>query len=72
MAFKDVVRCAECSNAARKIGFGFTGPPALFCTERSGTVDDEGGCTFGAPGSPRYAADRFDIELGSDAAVKGY
>lgn len=72
MAFKDVVRCAECSNAARKIGFGFTGPPALYCTERSGTVDDDDGCTFGTPGTPRTAAGGFDIDLGGDAAVKGY
>lgn len=69
---KRVTRCSKCSNAARKIGFGFTGPPALYCTERSGTVDDDDGCTFGTPGLPRYAADGFDVELGEDAAVKGY
>lgn len=69
---KRVTRCSKCANAARKIGFGFTGPPALYCTERSGTVDDDDGCTFGTPGRPRHAADVFDVELGEDAAVKGY
>ena len=69
---KRVTRCSKCSNAARKIGFGFTGPPALYCTERSGTVDDDDGCTFGTPGTPRTAAGGFDIDLGGDAAVKGY
>lgn len=69
---KDVVRCAHCSSAALKPPFGFVGQSALYCTERAGKVDIDDGCTFGASGEPRVAADGCNIQLGDDAAKYGW
>ena len=70
---KRFIRCAECANAARKPSFGFAqGQSELYCTERSGTVDDDDGCTFGRPGSPRHAWIACEVDIGDDAAKRGW
>lgn len=71
-ALKRVVRCAECSNAAVKHHFGFTGTDELYCSGRSGTVDHDDGCTFGVRGQPMIAVVRQDVDISKDAAVRGW
>lgn len=69
---KPVIRCSKCGNAALKLGVGFTNPSELICTQRSGTVEPDDGCTFGFLGEPTTAVHDYEIDLGNAAAVCGY
>ena len=69
---KRVVRCGKCSIAARTLGVGFTNPPELLCTERSGTVDEDDGCTFGVSGTPRTGASGYEVSISDHEAVYGH
>lgn len=69
---KKVVRCSECAIAAVKLGFGFTGSSGLYCTERTGTVDEDDGCTFGISGIPKTAVSDYEIAIDNRAAVNGW
>ena len=47
-------------------------PDGCYTDERSGTVDDDDGCTFGRPGSPRHAWIACEVDIGDDAAKRGW
>lgn len=68
---KEITRCIRCSSARWLQGVGFTAVPVLVCTEREGAVDEDDGCTFGAPGEPGTAVKGCDVALGEHAAVDG-
>lgn len=68
---KQVTRCSECSNASLLQGFGFAGADELHCSQRSGRVDADDGCTFGSPGKPGTAVCEYEIDIGGHAAVNG-
>lgn len=69
---KGIVRCSQCSSASWRLGFGFAGSDELHCTERSGTVEPDDGCTFGARGQPGTAVCEYEIDIGNHAAVNGW
>lgn len=69
---KDTIRCSECSSAAWKPHVGFCGTDELVCSDRSGTVDPDDGCTFGSRGAPRVAVSEYEVDIGNRAAVNGW
>lgn len=68
---REVVRCSGCRTAAWCVPCGFTSVPYLICRDRSDTVDQDDGCTFGMPGEPGTASDAPDVDLVFHAAVDG-
>ena len=68
---KRVIRCSKCSDAAIKLGFGFTGVDELYCTERSCIVDKDDGCTFGTPGTPQTAVTDYNVTIEGESATNG-
>lgn len=68
---KEITRCIRCSSACWLQGVGFTAAPVLVCTEREEPVDEDDGCTFGAPGEPGTAVKGWDVTIGGHAAVNG-
>ena len=69
---KQVVRCSNCENAALKPHVGFAGADELICTQRSGTVDQYDGCTFGSQRKPGVDVSNYEVNIEAFAAVKGW
>lgn len=68
---KETICCISCSMAAARIGCGFAGTEALYCTITGQEVTREDGCTFGAPGNPGIASYGYQVDIGANAAVNG-
>lgn len=68
---KETICCISCSMAAARIGCGFAGTEALYCTITGQEVTREDGCTFGEHGNPGIASYGYQVDIGANAAVNG-
>ena len=69
---RKVVRCAKCSSAAIKQGFGFTGESYMYCAKLDSLIYPDDGCTFGSHGEPRTAVEDISVNIDSRATVNGW
>ncbi|MDY3129974.1 MAG: hypothetical protein SOW20_08145 [Berryella intestinalis] len=69
---KTVISCESCQLAAVKQHVGFFGEDEIWCTLSHVVVDRGDGCTFGERGEPGVAVRLLDVDLGGDAAVRGW
>ena len=69
---KETIRCISCERAAVRLGCGFAGTRAVYCTDTGREVTPEDGCTFGEPGTPCAATYGYQVDIGANAAVNGY
>ena len=69
---KETICCISCARAAVRIGCGFAGVETVYCTDTGRETSPDDGCTFGEPGKPGAATIGYQVDIGPDAAVKGY
>jgi len=70
-ALNEVIECPRCAYCAAYLPAGFTSTERLYCTHSGRDVDDADGCTFGAAGAPMRGSNAPQVDIGSDAAVRG-
>ena len=60
---KPIIECDRCSDCAIRLGFGFTKPDVLICTQRGDEVEPDDGCTLGCAGVPVQAIEACEVDV---------